>query len=150
MEFIGSVPPQRPKVHVRIRDRARRNAEEWKGATGPEMNPHDRRMFRSIDDKAPRVGARNDCTGEAFAFATTPGIVNPQLILAEVEHDFHRAARKNSFPLVRRRIAEMPESLDERVEWGWHFADGVMHGNGIASMYYNGLPIPSISSIGGE
>lgn len=98
---------------------ARRYTHERHRTAGPEMDTDDRGVITGVDDEVAPIGP-----GYHGAGISLPGdaawVLNVQRVVPQVDHQFQRAARDDSFSWVRWRIAQQPEVRHVvRERWAW-------------------------------
>ncbi len=114
-QLAGPPSPHGVQVEVRVRETAGRDAEERRGPARSEVHPHDRRVLERVDDEEAAVRAGDDRAGQAPA-ALLVGVVDPELVLVEVDDELERSARQDALPSVAGSVAQAPEVLDEAIE----------------------------------
>jgi hypothetical protein len=126
--FISqAAAPKVCEVRMRILEFVSLGAENQKRAAGPEVYTQNGLVLSRVANKYPRVGSRHDCAGEALMPLGLDRIMNADLIFAEIEHQFHRPARKDTFLPASLRSRKQPEAFHKFIErWPWSMA-GVQH-----------------------
>src|SRR5262249_11933652 len=94
----------------------RRYAEEREGPARPEVDARDRGVLRRVDHEVPAVGPGDNRPGQPPAATGVRRVVDPDLVIAEVDHQLDRPARQNPLPRVRGGGGARPESRDELAE----------------------------------
>ena len=95
-------------------------AEKWICATRPEVDAHHGGVLSGIYYKRAGVGSGHDSSGESFAQLRAHGIVDPEFVFMQVDHELDRPARHDALAEMRRRIVDLPKPFDEvaqRVVW---------------------------------
>src|SRR5215469_7630334 len=89
-------------------------AEKRKRASRLKMHAHNRRLFPGIGNKESVVRTGNNSPGEISTSIGVGSLVDPELIVAEVENEFEGAAGKNALFKMRRFVSVIhPEILNE-------------------------------------
>jgi hypothetical protein len=111
-KFDGPLSPEGVEVHMRI-SQFIHGAKKRKGSAGFEVDAHDRRVLCRINRKAGSVRPRDDGPGKPAATVELNGIVNPNLIVDEVEHQLNRTAGQNPFARVHRFVRAHPNAVND-------------------------------------
>jgi hypothetical protein len=112
----GRPPPEGFEIDVRVGQFAGGDAEERGRPARPEVDAHERRVLRVVAHEEPAVGPGDDRPGVPPAAVGARGIMDPDLVLAEVDHQLDRPVREESRSRVRGRVRAQPELLDEVAE----------------------------------
>src|SRR5262249_29423582 len=106
------------------------------GAARSEVDTDDRRVLKRVDQKEVAVRARDNRARIPPRVGGVRRVVNPDLVVAEVDHQFDRTARQNSLPGMRWRVRTKPEAVDELVKRRTRDIGTQEHGHGPQELGY--------------
>lgn len=124
----AGLSPERRQVDVGIRQRAGGYAEDRGGAAWPEVHPHHRRVLHRVDDEHAGICPRSDDAGISSGGRRVGGIINPHLIVAQVDDELDRPARQDPLSSRRLPVRAEPEALDEFAQRWARSVGEILHG----------------------
>src|SRR5262249_40020496 len=129
-EFGGRSSPEIFEGDVRVGEFARRYAEDGDRAARSEVHADDRRVLERVDQEEVAVRSRDNRPRIPPSAGGGGGVINPDLVVGEVDHQFDRTARQNPLPGMRRRVRTQPEAVDELVKRWTRDVGTQEHGHG--------------------
>src|SRR5262249_17909252 len=101
---------------MRIGQLARWHSDERRCGAWLEVNAGDRGVLRGIEHEEPIVSYRDQCSEKLPVAIPMNRIVDPKLVLAEVDYELGRSARQDLFSGMRGKVAAEPKSIHEFVQ----------------------------------
>src|SRR5262249_19982331 len=111
-------------------DSARGYAEGGGRPARSEVHADDRRVHERVDQEEVAVRSRDSRPGIPPGAVGLRRVVNPDLVVAEVDDQFDRTARQNPLPGMRWGVRTKPEAVDVLVERGTGGVGAQEHGRG--------------------
>src|SRR5262249_24502534 len=118
------------EIDVRVGEFACRYAEDGDRASRSEVHADDRRVLERVDQEEVAVRSRDNRPRIPPRAGGVGGVVNPDLVVTEVDHQFDRAARQNPLPGMRWRVRTKPEAVDALVKRRTRDIGTQEHGHG--------------------
>src|SRR5262249_59659748 len=97
-QFGGHWPPEGFEIDVRVGEVARRYAEDGDRAARSKVHADDRSVHERVDQEEVAVRSRNNRPRIPLRAGGVGWAVNPDLVVAEVDHQFDRTARQDPLP----------------------------------------------------
>src|SRR5262249_17266912 len=107
----------------------------WRAAEGVggarwEVQGDDRRVHERVDQEEVAVRSRDNRPGIPPRVGGVRRVVNPDLVVAEVDHQLDRTARQNPLPEMCWRVRTQPEAVDALVKRRTRSVGTQEHGHG--------------------
>src|SRR5262249_19029367 len=129
-EFGGHWSPEAFEIDVRVGEFACRYAEDGDRAARSEVDADDRRVLERVDQEEVAVRSRDNRPRIPPRAVGVRRVVNPDLVVAEVDHQFDRTTRQNPLPGMRWRVRTKPEAVDALVKRRTREIGTQEHGHG--------------------
>jgi hypothetical protein len=109
--------PQLAEVDQPVARLRQRHAEERRRAARRERHRHDVPLFRGVDHRGRRARAGKHGAADAVDGRVLRAVVGAELVLVQIDHQAHVAARHAPLQPGRRRVAHVEaDRSDERRE----------------------------------
>src|SRR5262249_24095592 len=115
-EFDGRSSPEAFEIDVRVGEFDCRHAEDGGRAAWSEVHADDRCVHEWVDQEEVAVRSRDNRSRIPPTAIGMRRVVNPDLVVREVDHHLDRTARQNPLPGMRWYVRTIPEAVDVLVE----------------------------------